>query len=48
MAEVLVLVEHAAGAPKKISAETIAAARSWRAFAVVVGKSGTAAPLTDG
>ena len=49
MAEVLVLVEHADGALKKISAELITAARKLgEPSAVVVGKSGTAAPLTDG
>ncbi len=49
MAEVLVLVEHADGALKKISAELITAARKLgEPSAVVVGKSGTAGPLTDG
>jgi electron transfer flavoprotein alpha subunit len=49
MAEVLVLVEHADGALKKVSAELITAARKLgEPAAVVVGKSGTAAPLTDG
>jgi electron transfer flavoprotein alpha subunit len=49
MAEVLVLVEHADGALKKISAELITAARKLgEPAAVVVGKPGTAAPLTDG
>ena len=49
MAEVLVLVEHADGALKKISAELITAARALgEPSAVVVGKPGTAAPLTDG
>ena len=49
MAEVLVLVEHAEGALKKITAELITAARKLgEPSAVVVGKSGTAAPLTDG
>ncbi len=49
MAEVLVLVEHADGALKKISAELITAARVLgEPAAVVVGKPGTAAPLTDG
>jgi electron transfer flavoprotein alpha subunit len=49
MAEVLVLVEHADGALKKISAELITAARRLgEPSAVVVGKPGTAAPLTDG
>jgi electron transfer flavoprotein alpha subunit len=49
MAEVLVLVEHADGALKKISAELITAARKLgEPAAVVVGKPGTAAPLIDG
>jgi electron transfer flavoprotein alpha subunit len=49
MAEVLVLVEHADGALKKITAELITAARKLgEPSAVVVGKPGTAAPLTDG
>jgi electron transfer flavoprotein alpha subunit len=49
MAEVLVLVEHAEGALKKISAELITAARKLgEPSAVVIGKPGTAAPLTDG
>ena len=49
MAEVLVLVEHADGALKKISAELITAARKLgEPSAVVVGKPGTAAPLIDG
>ena len=49
MAEVLVLVEHAEGALKKISAELITAARVLgEPSAVVVGASGTAAALTDG
>ncbi len=48
MAEVLVLVEHAEGALKKISAELITAARVLgEPSAVVVGASGTAAGLTD-
>jgi len=48
MAEVLVLVEHADGAVKKITAELITAARKLgEPAAVVVGKPGTAAPLTD-
>jgi electron transfer flavoprotein alpha subunit len=48
MAEVLVLVEHAEGALKKISAELITAARVLGdPSAVVVGKPGTAGPLTD-
>lgn len=49
MAEVLVLVEHADGALKKISAELITAARALgEPAAVVVGKPGTAEPLVDG
>jgi electron transfer flavoprotein alpha subunit len=49
MAEVLVLVEHAEGAVKKVTSELITAARVLgEPAAVVVGKSGTAAPLVDG
>lgn len=49
MAEVLVLVEHADGALKKVSAELITAARVLgEPAAVVVGAPGTAAPLVDG
>ncbi len=49
MAEVLVLVEHAEGAPKKVTAELITAARVLgEPAAVVVGKPGTAEGLTDG
>jgi electron transfer flavoprotein alpha subunit len=49
MAEVLVLVEHADGALKKVTAELITAARKLgEPSAVVIGKPGTAAPLTDG
>jgi electron transfer flavoprotein alpha subunit len=49
MAEVLVLVEHADGALKKVSAELITAARKLgEPAAVVIGKPGTAAPLTEG
>lgn len=49
MAEVLVLVEHADGALKKISAELITAARVLgEPSAVVVGKPGTAEPLVEG
>ncbi|BBX60220.1 Electron transfer flavoprotein subunit alpha [Mycobacterium shottsii] len=49
MAEVLVLVEHAEGALKKVSAELITAARALgEPAAVVIGASGTAAPLVDG
>jgi electron transfer flavoprotein alpha subunit len=49
MAEVLVLVEHAEGALKKVSSELITAARVLgEPAAVVVGKAGTAAPLVDG
>jgi len=49
MAEVLVLVEHAEGALKKVSTELITAARVLgEPSAVVVGPEGTAAALTDG
>src|ERR1700744_942669 len=49
MAEVLVLVEHADGALKKVSSELITAARvRGEPAAVVVGKPGTADPLVDG
>jgi electron transfer flavoprotein alpha subunit len=49
MAEVLVLVEHAEGALKKVSTELITAARALgEPAAVVVGAPGTAAPLADG
>jgi electron transfer flavoprotein alpha subunit len=49
MAEVLVLIEHAEGALKKVSAELITAARVLgEPSAVVVGKPGTAQPLIDG
>jgi electron transfer flavoprotein alpha subunit len=49
MAEVLVLVEHAEGALKKVTSELITAARVLGdPAAVVVGKPGTAAPLVDG
>ncbi|HWS91981.1 MAG TPA: electron transfer flavoprotein subunit alpha/FixB family protein [Mycobacterium sp.] len=49
MAEVLVLVEHAEGALKKVTAELITAARALgEPAAVVVGAPGTAAPLVDG
>ncbi|OBH12679.1 electron transfer flavoprotein subunit alpha/FixB family protein [Mycobacterium sp. E1747] len=49
MAEVLVLVEHAEGALKKVTSELITAARALgEPAAVVVGKPGTAAPLVDG
>ena len=49
MAEVLVLVEHAEGALKKVSTELITAARVLgEPSAVVVGAPGTAAGLTDG
>ncbi len=49
MAEALVLVEHADGALKKVSAELITAARVLgEPAAVVVGTPGTAAPLIDG
>jgi len=49
MAEVLVLVEHAEGALKKVTSELITAARVLgEPAAVVVGKPGTAEPLVDG
>src|ERR1700677_1911297 len=49
MAEAWVLVEHAEGALKKVSAELITAARALgEPSAVVVGAPGTAAPLVDG
>src|SRR6202012_4149209 len=49
MAEVLVLVEHAEGALKKVSAELITAARALgEPAAVVVGAPGTAEPLIEG
>ena len=49
MAEVLVLVEHADGAVKKVTSELITAARVLGdPAAVVVGKPGTADPLVDG
>jgi len=49
MAEVLVLVEHADGALKKVTSELITAARRLgEPSAVVVGVPGTAAPLVDG
>jgi electron transfer flavoprotein alpha subunit len=49
MAEVLVLVEHAEGALKKVTNELITAARALgEPAAVVVGAPGTAAPLGDG
>ncbi|MEZ0357773.1 electron transfer flavoprotein subunit alpha [Mycobacterium sp. ENV421] len=48
MAEVLVLVEHAEGAVKKVTAELITAARALgEPSAVVIGAPGTAAPLVD-
>jgi electron transfer flavoprotein alpha subunit len=49
MAEVLVLVEHADGALKKVTSELITAARVLGdPAAVVVGKPGTADPLVEG
>jgi electron transfer flavoprotein alpha subunit len=49
MAEVLVLVEHAEGALKKVTAELLTAARALgEPAAVVVGPPGSAAPLADG
>ena len=48
MAEVLVLVEHADGAPKKVTAELITAARALgEPSAVVVGKPGLSDGLVD-
>src|SRR5215211_2066396 len=48
MAEVLVLVEHAEGAVKKITAELLTAARAvGEPSAVVVGAPGTAEPLVE-
>ncbi len=48
MAEVLVLVEHAEGAVKKVTAELLTAARALgEPSAVVVGAPGTADPLVD-
>jgi electron transfer flavoprotein alpha subunit len=49
MAEVLVLVEHAEGASKKVTSELITAARVLgEPAAVVIGKPGTAEPLIEG
>ena len=49
MAEVLVLVEHAEGALKKVTAELITAARALgEPSAVVVGTPGTSEPLVEG
>lgn len=49
MAEVLVLVEHAEGALKKVTSELITAARALgEPSAVVAGAPGTAAPLAAG
>ncbi|OBK76568.1 electron transfer flavoprotein subunit alpha/FixB family protein [Mycobacterium sp. 1164985.4] len=49
MAEVLVLVEHAEGALKKVTSELITAARKLgEPSAVVIGAPGTAQPLVDG
>jgi electron transfer flavoprotein alpha subunit len=46
MAEVLVLVEYAEGAPKKVTSELLTAARTLgEPSAVVVGKPGTAEPM---
>src|SRR6185312_9328596 len=48
MAEVLVLIEHAEGAPKKVSLELLTAAKALgEPSAVVVGTPGTAEPLVD-
>ncbi|QLL09047.1 electron transfer flavoprotein subunit alpha/FixB family protein [Mycobacterium vicinigordonae] len=49
MSEVLVLVEHADGALKKVTAELITAARALgEPSAVVIGAPGTAEPLVEG
>ncbi|MGI9162336.1 MAG: electron transfer flavoprotein subunit alpha/FixB family protein [Mycobacterium sp.] len=49
MAEVLVLVEHSDGAVKKVTTELLTAARALgEPSAVVIGASGTAAPLVEG
>ena len=49
MAEVLVLVEHSDGAVKKVTTELLTAARTLgEPSAVVIGASGTAAPLVEG
>jgi electron transfer flavoprotein alpha subunit len=49
MAEVLVLVEHAEGALKKVTSELITAGRALgEPAAVVVGSPGMAAPLVEG
>ncbi|RDI69230.1 electron transfer flavoprotein subunit alpha/FixB family protein [Nocardia pseudobrasiliensis] len=48
MAEVLVLVEHAEGAPKKVTSELLTAARTLGTpSAVVLGSAGTADKLAD-
>src|SRR5882757_4717928 len=48
MAEVLILVEHADGAPKKVTYELLAAAKQLgEPAAVVAATPGTAAGLTD-
>ena len=48
MAEVLVLVDYAEGAPKKVSSELLTAARTLgEPSAVVVGTPGTAEPMLD-
>ncbi|MBF6063923.1 electron transfer flavoprotein subunit alpha/FixB family protein [Nocardia terpenica] len=48
MAEVLVLVEHAEGAPKKVTSELLTAARALGTpAAVVLGAAGTADKLAD-
>ncbi len=48
MAEVLVLVEHAEGAPKKVTSELLTAARTLGTpSAVVLGAAGTADKLAD-
>ena len=49
MAEVLVLVEQAEGALKKVTSELITAARTLgEPAAVVIGAHGTAEPLIEG
>jgi electron transfer flavoprotein alpha subunit len=48
MAEVLVVVEHSAGAPKKVTLELLTLARTLgEPAAVVLGEPGTVAPLSD-
>src|SRR5215470_1586876 len=48
MAEVLVVVEHSGGAPKKVTLELLTLARTLgEPAAVVLGEPGTAAALSD-